>query len=56
MSNNEPLAAAPERKCGICKQRLNTRVFWDNIGVHKDCLDLLISQVRSPVTPSESQR
>lgn len=52
----EILPLIPERRCRICVERLNTRAFWDNIGVHKDCLDHLISQVHLPVAPTESQR
>lgn len=34
------------RTCQLCKQPLATREFWDNLGIHKDCLDKVIQQVQ----------
>lgn len=34
--------------CRICRQPLATRSFWQNLQLHKDCLDKLIESVQPP--------
>lgn len=38
------------RLCKLCQLPLNSREFWDNLQMHKDCLDRVIAAVR--VTPA----
>ena len=33
------------RICTLCQQELNTRSFWDNLSVHKDCFDKVLAAV-----------
>lgn len=32
------------RLCTICRQELVRRAFWDNLNLHKDCLDRLLAE------------
>ncbi len=38
------------RICTLCKQPLNTRPFWDNLRLHKDCLETTLNAVTITVT------
>lgn len=36
------------RICRICQKQLTNRLFWDNLNLHKDCLDKLLETVQPP--------
>lgn len=35
-----------ERRCSLCNQVLNAKPFWDNLRLHKDCLNTVLEKVR----------
>lgn len=32
------------RTCNLCREVLNSKPFWDNLRIHKDCLAAVIEQ------------
>ncbi len=34
-----------QRLCTLCSQILNAKPFWDNLRLHKDCLDAVLAKV-----------
>lgn len=36
---------SPPRLCALCSQPLATKFFWDNLTLHKDCLDAVLAKV-----------
>ena len=44
------------RMCTICHEELIRRAFWDNLNLHKDCLDRLIREEQERFAAAEAAK
>lgn len=44
------------RICTICNGELIRRPFWDNLNLHKDCLDRLIREEQERFAAAEAEK